>query len=373
MFPSHTPHSYVWQRPDWPCLHWDTDRLIEPLAQVNALHGRLVGQMSMTGLDRRGAAQLDALTSELLGSSAIEGVALHAESVRSSIARKLGIDLTLPTGDTHYIDGLVSAMFDAVVHRHEPLTAERIFNWHAALFPTGRSGATPITVGSWRVGEEPMQVVSGALGHEKVHYQAPPSNRVPTEMDAMLSWANTSEIPDFLKAGVVSLWFVTIHPFDDGNGRISRTLAQMFLSREAANDLQYYSISAVLLSDRKHYYEAIEQAQRGSGDITPWLLWFLGCVQTAINISLAKIQTTLEKALFWERLHATEINPRQRKILNLLWDGLEGKLTTQKYAKINHCSQDTALRDIRSLVEKEVLADSGERGRNTNYILIKDR
>lgn len=309
------------------------------------------------------------MTDDLMSSSEIEGVMLNPNSVRSSIARRLGLEDDGLLAEDHYVEGLVDVMLDALRNCRQQLTDERMFGWHAALFPTGRSGMHRITVGDWRRGDEPMQVVSGALGHEKVHYQAPPSSDVPGLMDRLIEWTNTAELSPFIMAAVGHLWFVTIHPFDDGNGRIGRTLADMLLARLDVDSARYYSVSAEINRNKKAYYEVLERAQKGDLDITEWLQWFFDCLENAITRALECIDQTLQKAAYWDTFRNIDINERQRKVINRLWDGFEGKLTTSKWAKICHCSQDTALRDINDLVTKGMLQPGTEGGRSANYRL----
>ena len=309
------------------------------------------------------------MTDELISSSEIEGVLLNPKSVRSSLARRLGIEDDGLLAEDHYVEGLVDVMLDAVHNYRVPLTAERLFGWHAALFPLGRSGMHSITVADWRKGEEPMQVVSGAFGHEKVHYEAPASADVPAEMARLIDWFNRSDQSPFIMAAVAHLWFVAIHPFDDGNGRISRTIADMLLARLDLGSGRYYSMSAEINRNKKVYYEILERTQKGDLDITEWILWFFNCLEKAITRTSAVVERTLEKAAYWDKFRDVEINERQRKVINRLWDGFDGKLTTSKWAKICSCSQDTALRDINDLISKDMLRDSGEGGRSTNYLL----
>jgi Fic family protein len=363
---------YNWQRPDWPNFSWDADALLAPLAEVSGLHGRLSGQMSMLGFNDKSETGLNALADELVNSSAIEGVALDVNSVRSSIARKLGMTYDGTFVEDHYVEGLVEVMLDAITGNNIPLDSERLFSWHHALFPMGRSGMYKITVGTWRVGDEPMQVVSGAFGHERVHYVAPPSDQVPMEMERFIKWCNECQQSPIVKAAIAHLWFVTIHPFDDGNGRICRTLTDMFLSQLNVGEMRYYSMSAEINHRKKAYYDILESTQRGSMDVTEWMLWFVDCLKSAILHTLESVQHTLAKAAFWDKNSELAINERQRKIINRLWDGFNGKLTTSKYAKICSCSQDTALRDINDLISKSILRDSGENGRNKNYLLNGD-
>lgn len=361
--------TYLWQRTDWPHLSWDAERLIEPLARLSHLHGALTGRMSMLGLDMKNKSMVGALAEELLGTSEIEGVVLDPHSVRSSIARRLGIEDDGLLAEDHYVEGLVDVMLDAIRNNNAPLTADRLFDWHAALFPTGRSGMYKITVSEWRKGEEPMQVVSGAFGREKVHFEAPPSSRVAEEMTRFFEWFNNTDISPFTKSALAHLWFVTIHPFDDGNGRISRTITDMALSRLEQGTMRYYSMSAEINRNKKHYYNALERAQQGGLDVTDWILWFFATLENAITRAMQTVERTIRKAEYWDANRNFEVNERQRKIINMMWDGFDGKLTTSKWAKICRCSQDTALRDINDLLAKGMLRDSGEKGRNTNYLL----
>ncbi len=361
--------AYIWQRNDWPEFRWNTEALLEPLSRLSQLHGLLVGRMSMLGFNDKSRSLLSAMTDELISSSEIEGVILNPHSVRSSIARRLGIEDDGLLAEDHYVEGLVDVMLDAIRNCREPLTDERLFGWHAALFPFGRSGMHKITVADWRKGEEPMQVVSGAFGHEKVHYEAPASADVPAEMTRLIEWCNTANLSPFMMAAIAHLWFVTIHPFDDGNGRISRTLADMFLARLDEDFARYYSMSAEINRDKKAYYEILERTQHGNLDITEWMLWFFSCLENAIACASGTIERTLQKAAYWDRFRDIDINERQRKVVNRLWDGFEGKLTSSKWAKICSCSQDTALRDINDLIAKGMLHSGTEGGRKANYLL----
>lgn len=360
--------AYIWQRDDWPAFRWDADALLAPMSRLGQLHGLLNGRMSMLGFDEKSRSSLSAMTDELLNSSDIEGVQLNPNSVRSSIARRLGLEDGGLLAEDHYVEGLVDVMLDAVRNCREPLTEDRIFDWHAALFPMGRSGMQRITVADWRKGEEPMQVVSGAFGHERVHYEAPASADVPAEMKRLIEWCNTADLSPFIMAAVAHLWFVTVHPFDDGNGRISRSLADMLLAR-LDDSGRYYSMSAEINRNKKSYYEILERTQKGNLDITGWLLWFFDCLEKAIIRALGTTERTLRKAAYWARFRDVDVNGRQRKIINRLWDGFEGKLTSSKWAKICGCSQDTALRDINDLISKGMLRNSGEGGRSANYLL----
>lgn len=360
---------YIWQRENWPDFRWDSEALLEPMSHLSHLLGLLNGRMSMLGFNEKSQSLLSAMTDELISSSEIEGVLLNPKSVSSSLARRLGIEDDGLLAEDHYVEGLVDVMLDAVHNYRSPLTAERLFGWHAALFPLGRSGMHSITVADWRKGEEPMQVVSGAFGHEKVHYEAPASADVPAEMARLIDWCNSSDQSPFIMAAVAHLWFVTIHPFDDGNGRISRTIADMLLARLDLGSGRYYSMSAEINRNKKAYYEILERTQKGDLDITEWILWFFNCLEKAITRTSTVVERTLEKAAYWDKFRDVEINERQRKVINRLWDGFDGKLTTSKWAKICSCSQDTALRDINDLISKDMLRDSGEGGRSTNYLL----
>lgn len=361
---------YIWKQNDWPNFMWDDAKLSYKLGRVRSLQGRLVGKMSALGFDLKNSAMLDTLTADITKSSEIEGEILNAEQVRSSVARHLGIDIEgLPEAD-RYVDGVVQVMIDATQNFMTPLTEERLFNWHAALFPTGRSGAYKITVADWRQGSEPMQVISGAMGKEKIHYEAPHSDNVPYMMKQFLDWTNDNrKIDPVLKAAIAHLWFVTIHPFDDGNGRISRTITDLLLARADEMPHRFYSMSAEIRKQRKAYYDILEKTQKGSINITAWLEWFLDCLEAALLSTEQSIEIVLQKAAFWDKHRLTAMNERQIKVLNLLWDGFDGKLTSSKWSKITKCSPDTALRDIQDLITKNVLRKTNEGGRSTNYEL----
>lgn len=362
---------YIWQQKEWPNFTWDDAKLSYKLGRVRALQGKLVGKMSALGFDVKNEAMLDALTADITKSSEIEGEMLDNDQVRSSVARHLGIEIEgLPDADRH-IDGVVQVMMDATQNYMHPLTDERLFGWHAALFPTGRSGPYKITVGDWRKGAEPMQVISGAMGKEKIHYQAPDSEQVSTQITLFLDWANNNQqIDPVIKAAIAHLWFVTIHPFDDGNGRISRTITDLFLARADEMPHRFYSMSAEIRKQRKSYYEELEKAQKGNLNITPWLEWFLNCLESALLDTENSINRILQKAAFWDKYRSVTMNERQIRMVNKLWDGFDGKLTSSKWAKITKSSSDTALRDIKDLVDKEVLRKTDEGGRSTNYELV---
>ncbi|MBQ4525592.1 MAG: Fic family protein [Bacteroidaceae bacterium] len=364
---------WIWQYEQWPHFCWNDSNIITLLARVRQKQGLLLGLMSSMGFDTQNYNALEVMTEDVLRNAEIEGMLLNPNHVRSSVARHLGLDTAgMPKAD-HYTEGVVQVLMDAVQHAGVPLTEERLFNWHAALFPTGRSGMTVITVAAWRKGTEPMQVVSGAIGKEQVHYEAPPSERLPQEMAQFLQWINNEEsIDPVLKAAVAHLWFVNIHPFDDGNGRLTRTITDMLLARADGLPQRFYSISDAILRNKKEYYEILEYMGKHGLDITPWLIWFLETMEDAITTAQTRVQRVVKKTLFWQKYISTSLNERQVKIINRLWDGMEGKLNTSKWAKMTQTSHATALRDIQDLVQKGVLRDSGEGGRNTNYILLED-
>lgn len=363
---------WIWQREEWPDFTWNNERLLPLLSRVSREQGLLLGTVKTLGFDVRMSTALENMTEDILRSSEIEGVMLNSDRVRSSIARKLGIPTEgLPEPD-HYTEGVVQVMMEALQHADEPFDEERLFQWHEALFPTGRSGGHRIAVAQWRQGEEPMQVVSGAMGKEKVHYEAPPSDRVASEMDVFFHWLNTeNQIDPVLKAAVAHLWFVLIHPMDDGNGRMTRTLSDVLLARADGMPHRFYSMSAAILNNRKSYYNILERMSSGILDITEWLSWFLQTLEQAIRQSDAQIVRVLQKAAFWEKHREVALNERQIKIINRMWNGLEGVMNTGKWAKMTHVSQDTALRDIDDLIQKGVLRKNEGGGRSTSYTLAE--
>ena len=341
------------------------------LAEIRNRQGRLLGRMESLGFRLQEEASLQTLTLDVLKSSEIEGELLDADQVRSSIARRLGMDIAGLVPVDRHVDGVVEMMLDATQQYQQPITRDRMFGWHAALFPTGRSGMHKIVVGAWRDNkkDDPMQVVSGALGKQTVHFEAPESERLDTEMNQFINWFNEDDSMDaVIKAAIAHLWFVTIHPFDDGNGRIARAIADMQLARADGTPQRFYSMSAQIRKERKEYYDILEATQEGSLDITRWLTWFLQCLDRAITATDETLGGVLRKAKFWEKHAATVLNNRQRTMLNRLLDGFEGKLTTSKWAKIMKTSQDTALRDIQDLLEKGVLVKEKGGGRSTGYI-----
>lgn len=362
---------YIWQYPEWPSFTWNDSRLIALLSEVRNLEGKIQGMMGGLGFDVQSMTALNVMTEDVLRSNEIEGVILNSDKVRSSIARHLGIDTAgLPQPD-HYTEGVVQIMMDAVTNCNKPLTPERLFNWHAALFPTGRSGMYPITVGAYRTGGEPMQIVSGAMGKEKVHYEAPPSDVVPDMMTDFLRWINSDNtVTDpVLKAAVAHLWFVAIHPFDDGNGRLTRTITDMQLAKADGFHLRFYSMSAEILREKKTYYEILEHTTSNSTDITEWLEWFLNTMKSSILRAEETVKRVVSKSSFWQRHREIPMNERQVKVVNMIWDGFTGKLTSSKWAKITKTSQATALRDITDLIEKGILIAAADGGRSSNYLL----
>ncbi len=365
--------TYIHKLSGWPKLTWDSEALAESLGIVRHKQGKHLGKMHAIGFELRVEASLVALTTEVTKSSAIEGEQLDPHEVRSSLASKLGLDIAgLPT-PSRQVDGIVEMTLDATRNYDAPLTSERLFAWHAALFPTGRSGLGRITVGAWRPADVgPMQVISGAMGREKVHFEAPEADRLDIEMTAFLKWFNSSTGIDLvLKAGIAHLWFVTIHPFEDGNGRIARAIADMILSRADGTRDRFYSMSSGIERERKEYYLQLESAQRGSLDITAWLAWFLGCLDRTIESADTILRAVLHKAKLWQRINPIPINERQHKIINRLLDNFKGHLTTSKYAKLAKCSTDTALRDIRELLKWGILAKNPGGGRSTSYCLAE--
>lgn len=360
---------YIWERPDWPTLIWRDSVVAAPLASVRHDQGRLIGRMEALGFKLREEAVLQTLTQDVVKTSEIEGELLDATQVRSSLARRLGIDIgALPPTDRN-VEGIVEVMLDATTNYPTPLTADRLFGWHAALFPTGRSGMTRISVGDWRDDSAgPMQVVSGPVGREHVHYVAPPADRVRAEMLAFLTWFNTPSPADpVIKAALAHLWFVTIHPFEDGNGRIARAIADLALARSEKSSQRFYSMSAQIRIERNDYYDMLEQTQKSGSDVTDWLVWFLACLGRAIHGADGVLGTVTAKARFWERAGALSLNERQSKVLNRLLDGFEGKMTSSKWATIAKCSQDTANRDIAALLDLGLLRKGEGGGRSTNY------
>lgn len=363
--------TYIHELPDWPKLRWDDGRLATPLAAARHMQGRLIGQMEALGFKVKEEAVLRTLTDDVLKSSEIEGERLDPDQVRSSVARQLGMDIGgLKPADRH-VEGVVEMMLDATQRYDRPLTAERLFGWHASLFPTGRSGMHRIKVGAWRDDStSPMQVVSGPVGRERVHFEAPVAARLNEEMRRFFDWFNSDVTTEpVLKAALAHLWFVTIHPFDDGNGRIARAIADMALARSEGSSQRFYSMSAQIREERGDYYRILEQTQEGTLDITPWMEWFLGCLTRAIDGAQTALSGVMAQARYWEKLRDVPLNDRQRLVINRLLEGFEGKLTTSKWAALTKSSQDTALRDIQQLVDRGVLVRNPAGGRSTSYAL----
>ena len=364
-------YTYIWQAPDWPNWRYDLTVLAQRLSDVSQAQGRLLGRLSGVGLALREQASLLVLTDDVLKTSEIEGEHLNADSVRSSIARHLGIDIGALLPADRHVDGIVDLVLDATGKAHLPVTETRLFSWHAALFPTGHSDLAKINVGQWRDDQNgPMQVVSGPIGRQKIHFEAPPANRLNAELEAFLTWLNkSSHEPSLLKAGLAHLWFVTVHPFDDGNGRIARALGDLLLARADGSPQRFYSLSAQIQKERKAYYQILERTQKQSLDVTEWLAWFLDTLFQAITAAHTTLDQVFNKATFWQRWASKPLNARQIKLLHRLLDGFEGKLTTSKWAAIAKCSPDTALRDIAELVSLGVLHKTNAGGRSTSYAL----
>ncbi len=365
---------YIHEDPDWPRLHWRKEQLADQLAAVRHAQGRLSGRMEALGFDLRREAALGTLTEDVVTTSAIEGESLDVEQVRSSVARRLGMDIAGLRPSDRRVDGIVDLMMDATEHYDQPLTEERLFGWHASLFPTGRGTFGRIIVGAWRDG--PMEVVSGAIGKERVHFEAPPATKLNHEMQSFLEWFNAPAGTDeTLRAGLAHLWFVTVHPFDDGNGRIARAIADMALARSEGSPQRFYSMSSQIRNERRAYYDILEQTQKGTTDVSEWMEWFVACLGRAIDGAETTLATVLAKTRFWDRIEGIPINERQRLIINRLLDDFEGKefqrrITTSRWARMTQCSPDTALRDITDLTERGVLARSAQGGRSTSYALL---
>ena len=365
---------WIHDHPHWYRLTWNSDAIAEPLAQLRHRQGLLLGRMAHLGFDLKQEATLATLTTDTRSSSAIEGEHLNTDEVHSSVARRLGVTIKdTPHGNRH-VEGMVDMMTDATQNYQKPLTQKRLCHWHKALFPTAMSGLTPITVGTWRKKEnDPMQVVSGAVGHEKNHFQAPPATRVEEEMTRFVSWFAKNNSDPILMAGMAHFWFVTIHPFEDGNGRIARAICDMALARADQTHHRFYSLSRHIEKQRKAYYRQLEQQQRNSSDITPWLTWFLQCLTTAIEQADENINTVIFKHQLWQALEGCHLNGRQRTIINrMMQDDFIGMMNTSKYAQWTQCSTDTALRDIQQLKAHGILHQNPQGGRSTSYRLLDD-
>ena len=365
---------YIHQKKDWPNFKWDSEDIVNLLSEARNLQGRLQGKMEALGFELRNEALLDTLTLDVLKTSEIEGELLNHDQVRSSIARKLGLEIAGSVESDRNVDGVVEMMLDATQNCFKPLTKTRLFDWHAALFPTGRNGIYKIIVGDWRKDTTgPMQVISGPMGKEKVHFEAPNSDLLEKEMSSLLNWfSQNNKIDLVLKASIAHLWFVTIHPFDDGNGRITRALTDMLLAQADKSNQRFYSMSAQIRIERKQYYDILEKTQKGDLNITNWIQWFLQCLINALNSTEEVLVKVLFKGNFWQIHSKTIINERQKKLINKLLDSFDGKLTSSKWAKIAKCSKDTAIRDINDLIEKEILRKEEAGGRSTNYELNRN-
>lgn len=364
---------WIHEHPNWPNFTWDSEVLASKLADIRHRQGRLLGRMEGLGFDLQREASLRTLTNDVVKSSAIEGKNLNPEEVRSSIARRLGINIAglIPAGRD--VEGIVEIMLDATQQFLKPLTKDRLFDWHAALFPTGRSGMHRITVAGWRtIDAGPMQVISGPLGKEKIHFEAPSADRLEKEIKIFLTWFdNRDDLDPVIKAGIAHLWFVTIHPFEDGNGRIARAIGDMALARADSIQDRFYSLSSQIEAERKHYYDQLEKQQRATPDVTKWLSWFLDCLGRAIDNAETTLSNVIYKARLWDTINRKPVNERQRFIVNhMLEDDFEGFINTSKYAKLAKCSNDTALRDIQDLKERGIFIQNPGSGRSTSYRLL---
>ena len=361
---------YIYQYENWTDFTWNETEVNILFGEVRNLQGKISGQMNALGFSSKEEAALNTLTLDIVKSSEIEGEQLNYDQVRSSIARRWGINNAGLIPSNRNIEGIVDMTLDATQHYTDPLTNERLFGWHAALFPTGYSGLYQIEVGRYRTGE--MQIISGAMGKEKIHYEAVSAQDLQTEMNQFLAWINNDNLLDpVIKAAIAHFWFIIIHPFDDGNGRIARAIADMLLARAEKSTERFYSMSSQILAERKQYYEVLQKVQHSDGDITDWLVWFLNCLQKSLLQTTVTVQKILLKASFWNAHETTDLNQRQHLMLNKLLDGFEGKLKTSKWAKIAKCSPDTALRDIRDLIQKGILQQEKEGGRSTNYEMVQ--
>jgi Fic family protein len=363
---------YIHQRKDWPQFYWDSEVLVEALAQVRNQQGKLTGKMESIGFEMQNEAYVEALSEEVVKSSAIEGEILDVQHVRSSIASRLGVDIGGLEASDRNVEGIVDMMMNATQQWPNDLDKERLFAWHAALFPSGRSGMHTIAVGCWRDDQRgPMRVVSGPMGKETVHFTAPDASVLPLEMQQFFDWINqASSMDPVLKAAIAHLWFITIHPFDDGNGRIARAITDMLLCRSEGKAQRFYSMSSAIEKQKKGYYSILESTQKGSLDVTDWLMWFLQCLNEALMASAEVVEKIMTKHAFWNSHRSVSFNERQVNTIERLLGTFFGHLTTSKWAKMNKCSQDTALRDIQDLIDKAVLVKSSSGGRSTHYALI---
>lgn len=361
---------YIYEYPDWPVFKWDDAAINAVFGAVRHLQGKISGQMDSLGFSMKEEAQLDTLTLDVVRSSEIEGEHLNYDQVRSSLARRLGINAGGLIPSDRHVEGIVEMMLDATWNYEAPLTHERLFGWHAALFPTGYSGPYKIEVAQYRTGE--MQIVSGAMGKERVHYEAMKASDVHVEMDSFLEWFNSeNKLDPILQAAIAHFWFIIIHPFDDGNGRIARAITDLQLTRSENRPERFYSMSNQILTEKKRYYQVLQNVQHSNGDITEWLNWFLNCLKNALLETEKTLEKVVDKATFWKKHENTPINERQRLMINKQFDGFEGKLKSSKWAKITKCSSDTALRDIKDLMTKGILKQESSGGRSTHYVLVE--
>ena len=368
-------HLYIWQNPAWPEFRWDSDAILKSLGELRFHQGALFTRMKDLGFDIRLQAQAEILIEEALKTSEIEGEILGPKSVRSSVAKRLGLpDAGLMVSRNEKADGLVDILLDATMNYSRELSPEILYGWHAALFPTGYSGFHKLLIGAFRNDADgPMQIVSGPIGREKVHYEAPGAGQIHHEIRAFLSWWQTSfnKMDGIIRSAVAHLWFVAIHPFEDGNGRLARTLTDMALAQDENLSTRFYSLSAQIMSERDDYYRLLEITNKGDGDITEWLLWYTQCMTRALLRSELLLKNILQKARFWKRHAQTELNQRQMKVVNLILEkgpgGFEGGMKNQKYAGIAHTSRATAQRELADLVKKEVFVKNPGGGRSVSY------
>ena len=360
---------FIYERENWTDFRWDTNQLIDLMAQVNRETGFLAGRLSTIGFDTQHSTVAETITNDIVASSAIEGIILDSTEVRSSVARKLGIKVADEKTPTHYVDGIVEMMLDATVNYLDQLSEERLFSWHGALFPTGRSGLSKINVGAYRT--EPMQVVSGMFGREKVHYRAPEADKVPAEMKTFIDWFNNKDVkPSYIKSAIAHFWFVSIHPFDDGNGRIARAISDMILAQTENNGQRFYSVSSEINKEKSAYYDVLERTQHSDGDLTEWLVWYFKCISNAVMESYTMLSDVLRKSIFWRTHSQVSISEREKNVLNIYLDGKDAKLTIKNYAKICKISTDTAARDIHDLKDKGVLRMAQGKVRDASYSLV---
>jgi len=359
---------FIHERENWTDFRWDTNQLIDLMARVNRETGFLAGRLSTIGFDAQLSTAAETIANDIVGSSAIEGIILDTSEVRSSVARKLGIKIADKKAPTHYVDGIVEMMLDATENYLKPLSEKRLFSWHGALFPTGRSGLSEIHVGAYRT--EPMQVVSGMFGREKVHYRAPDAEKIPAEMKIFIDWLNDKDVkPSYIKSAVAHFWFVSIHPFDDGNGRIARAISDMILAQTESNGQRFYSVSSEINKEKSAYYDILEHTQHGEGDLTEWLAWYLKCIDNAVMESYSMLSGVLRKSIFWRTHSQVPMSEREKNVLNAYLDGYDAKLTIKNYAKLCKISTDTAARDIHDLEDKGVLRMAQGRVRDASYSL----